>query len=83
MEGGQENHPLDDSGTTNRPEEETAGPLQSPVEEVGCGLPTESVVQRSPAGEHGMHMQGMATDYTYDHTPIYSVCDLWKLHFYQ
>ena len=81
MEGGQENHPLDDGGTTDRPEEETAGPLQFPVEEVGRGLPTEGVVCRSSADGHGTHIQGMATDYTYDHMPIYSVCDLWKLHF--
>ena len=74
--GAQEN---DDGGTTVRPEEETAGLLQSPVEEVGHGLPTEGVVQRSTASEHGTHI--LATDYTHDHMPIYSVCNLWKLHF--
>ena len=73
-EGRQGNRPLDDDGTTDGPEEETADLLHSPVQEVGRGLPkTEDVVQRSTASEHGTHILGTATDYTHDHMPIYSV----------
>ena len=67
--GAQEN---DDGGTTDRPEEETAGLLQSPVEEVGHGLPTEGVVQRSTASGHGTHI--LATDCTHMIICLYIVC---------
>ena len=71
-EGEKENYSFDDSGTTDKPVEESTPPLQPSVQEVGPRQPkTEDNVQRSPASGHGTHILGTATDYTYDHVPIY------------
>ena len=75
-EGGQGNQSPDDDGTTHNPGEENAGLLHFPVQEVEGGPPTEDVVQRSPAGGHGVHIIGTGTDYTSDNYTYPLMCRL-------